>query len=144
MLKNQDITSVWQNRRTSLHSRTTCWRKATWVVHRELLSRVDLPSSFKHKGILFPKSLREYITLKLNSCTSYSHLKYEYLNFRRVCNFSYFMVNDEISLRMNDSQNEIKKDEMKWSIKTIWEANAKLKREEDHENYLLLLLISVS
>ena len=93
-------------------------------------------------GILNPKSLREYFTLKLNSCRSYSYLRYEYVNIRRVCNFSYFMVNDypEVPLLMNDSQKEIKKGEV--STETIRQAISKLKNEEDHENYLLLLLIS--
>ena len=93
-------------------------------------------------GVLNPKSLRGYFTLKLNSCRSYSHLRYEYVNIRRVCNFLYFMVNDypEIPLLMNDSQKEIKKGEV--STETIRQAIAKLRSEEDHENYLLLLLIS--
>ena len=93
-------------------------------------------------GILNPKSLREYFTLKLNSCRSYSHLRYEYVNIRRVCNFSCFMVNDypEVPLLMNDSQKEIKKGEV--STEMIRQAISKLKNEEDHENYLLLLLIS--
>ena len=52
------------------------------------------------------------------------------------------MVNDypEIPLLMNDSQKEIKKGEV--STETIRQAIAKLRNEEDHENYLLLLLIS--
>ena len=93
-------------------------------------------------GVLNPKSLREYFILKLNSCRSYSNLRYEYVNIRRVCNFSYFMANDypEIPLLMNDSQKEIKKGEV--STETIKEAIAKLRNEEDHEIYLLLLLIS--
>ena len=93
-------------------------------------------------GVLNPKSLKEYFTLKLNSCRSYSHLRYEYVNIRRVCNFSYFMVNDypEIPLLMDDSQKEIKKGEV--STETIRQAIEKLRSEEDHENYLLLLLVS--
>ena len=66
----------------------------------------------------------------------------KYVNIRRVCNFSYFMVNDypEIPLLMNDYQKEIKKGEV--STETIRQAIEKLRSEEDHENYLLLLLIS--
>ena len=93
-------------------------------------------------GVLNPKSLKEYFTLKLNSWRSYSHLKYEYVNIRRICNFSYFMVNDypEIPLLTDDLQKEIKKSEV--SIEAIGQAIEKLRNEDDHENCLLLLLIS--
>ena len=92
-------------------------------------------------GVLNPKSLKEYFTLNLNSYRSYSHLRYEYVNIRRICNFSYFMVNDypEIPLLEDNSQKEIKKSEV--NIKTIEQAIEKLRSEDDHENCLLLLLI---
>ena len=52
------------------------------------------------------------------------------------------MVNDypEIPLLMDDSQIEIKKGEV--SAETIRQAIEKLRSEEDHENYFLLLLVS--
>ena len=93
-------------------------------------------------GTLSPKYLKEYFTSKLNPCHSYSILKYEYVNIRRVWNFSYFMVNDypEIPLLMYDSQKEIKKADT--TLEIIEQAIATLRNEEDHENCLLLLLIS--
>ena len=92
--------------------------------------------------ILSPKSLKEYFISKLNSCRCYSNLKYEYVNIRRVWNFSYFMVNDypEIPLLMNDSQKESNKVDITTEI--IEQAITTLRSEEDHENCLLLLLIS--
>ena len=93
-------------------------------------------------GTLSPKSLKEYFISKLNSCRCYSNLKYEYVNIRRVWNFSYFMVNDypEIPLLMNDSKNESNKVDITTEI--IEKAITTLRSEEDHENCLLLLLIS--
>ena len=92
--------------------------------------------------IVTPKSLRDYFTAKLNSWRSYSHLEYEYVNIRRVWNFSFIMVNDypEIPLLADNLRQEIKKNET--SVEMIQQAVSTLKREEDHENWLLLLLIS--
>ena len=91
---------------------------------------------------VIPKSLRDYFTAKLNSWRSYSHLEYEYVNIRRVWNFSFIMINDypEIPLLANNLRHEIKKNEI--SVEMIEQAVSTLKREEDHENWLLLLLIS--
>ena len=54
--------------------------------------------------------MKEFLVAKLNSCRGCSNLKYEYENIRRVCNFSYYMVNDypQLNLLMNEAQKETK------------------------------------
>ena len=93
-------------------------------------------------GILTPKSLKEYFWTKLNSSRSYSALKYEYINIRRVRNFSYYMVNDypEISLLNDEPPKDHRKCEVSKQI--VEETIIQLKEEGDHENCLLLMLIS--
>ena len=93
-------------------------------------------------GILTPKCLKEYFWVKLNSCRNYSSLKYEYVNLRRVWNFSYYMVNDypEVSLLCDERPKDHKK--CKINRQKIDETIKLLRDEGDHENCLLLMLIS--
>ena len=58
------------------------------------------------------KSLIEYFTIKFNLLPSYFYLRYKNYSIIRICYFSYIIVNDEIPLQMNDSQNEIMKGEV--------------------------------
>ena len=93
-------------------------------------------------GLVSPKSLKEYFWAKLNSWRRYSSLKYEYVNIRRVWNFSYYIANDypEISLLADEPQKDINKIEI--NKEKVEEAIIMLKDWGDHENSLLLMLIS--
>ena len=93
-------------------------------------------------GSLNPNYLNEYFRAKLNTCRSYSTLKYEYVNIRGVWNVSYYMVNDypQIVLLKDEPQKEISKNEV--NKERIDEAITWLKNEGDYENWLLLMLIS--
>ena len=113
----------------------SCKRITTWATYRKLLPSVDLSSSFKRMSVLNPKSLIEYIKLKLNSNRSDAYLIYGNVNIMRFWNFAYFMMNDnpQIPLLINDLQNEIKKDEQR--TETIRKSITKLRNEKDHKTY---------
>ena len=89
-----------------------------------------------------PKWLKEYFWAKLNWSRNDTTLKYEYVNIRRVWNFSYYMVNDypQVNLFADKPQSNINKCEI--SKEDIAKAIVLLRDEEDYENCLLLMLIS--
>ena len=113
-----------------------------WVLHQRTQLRHAYSNSFRKMGNLTPKNLKEYFVVKLNSCRDYSNLKYEYVNIRRVCNFSYYMVNDypQLNLLMDETPKETKRFEI--NKETIERSIVMLREEGDFENCLMLILIS--
>ena len=93
-------------------------------------------------GEVTPANLNEYFTSRLNSCREYSKLKFEYVNIRRVWNFSYYIGNDypKIKLLMSEISQNIKRADVNREL--IQRSILHLKNDWDFENWLMLSLIS--
>ena len=104
--------------------------------------RHALSSLFKNMGSLNPKSLKEYFVARLNSCRKYSQLRYEYVNLRRVWNFSYYMVNDYPQISLLATEIPAKTAQAPVDREAIERAILRLRNEGDLENCLMLILIS--